>query len=160
MTGLVSRKRLDETVKTLAAFGTRHTLSDTSSGTRGIGAARRWVYGRFKDIAKKSARRMDVSYDWFTPDSSARVPKPVLMANVTATLHGSDPVAAKRVHVISGHLDSRASDVMNSSIDAPGANDDASGVAVTIEAAEILSRFPLDATVERITDLSCVRPVT
>jgi hypothetical protein len=147
MVVLVSRERIEETVRHLAAFGTRHTLSDTVSTTRGIGAARRWVHARFDEVRVASEGRLDVRDDFFVPDSSARVPRPRPMANVVATLTGRDPVARNRVYVVSGHLDSRASDVLDGGIDAPGANDDASGVAVVLEAARVLSRFPLDATV-------------
>lgn len=143
----VSRERLESTVRRLVEFGTRHSLSDTLSETRGIGAARRWVHRQFEELVPASNRRLSVAYDWFTPDSSARVPVRVPMASVVATLRGTAPAARDRVYVISAHLDNRAADPLDAVADAPGANDDGSGVAVVLEAARVLAGLPLDATV-------------
>lgn len=127
----------------LVGFGTRHTLSDTVSDTRGIGAARRWVQARFAAIGRDCGGCLEI----VTPSqtiSDVRIPKPTEVVNVVAVQRGtSDP---QRVIVITGHLDSRAGDVMNATIDAPGANDDASGVAAVIEAARVLSRHRFRAT--------------
>ncbi|HET7793380.1 MAG TPA: M28 family metallopeptidase, partial [Rhizobacter sp.] len=121
----------------------RHTLSDTKSDTRGIGAARRWVQARFVAMAKECGGCLEV----VTPSqtiSGARIPKPTEVMNVVAIQRGSgDP---QRVIVITGHLDSRASDVMDFTSDAPGANDDASGVAALMEAARVLSKHKFSAT--------------
>lgn len=127
----------------LVGFGTRHTLSDTVSDTRGIGAARRWVQARFAAIGRDCGGCLEV----LTPSQTItdqRIPRPTEVVNVVAVQRGtSDP---RRVIVITGHLDSRAGDVMNATIDAPGANDDASGVAAVIEAARVLSRHRFRAT--------------
>ena len=139
----VQPAELRATVEKLVGFGTRHTLSDTVSDTRGIGAARRWVQARFAAIGRDCGGCLEV----LTPSqtiSDVRIPKPTEVVNVVAVQRGtSDP---QRVIVITGHLDSRAGDVMNATIDAPGANDDASGVAAVIEAARVLSRHRFRAT--------------
>ena len=131
-----SQVELRMTITRLVGFGTRHTLSDTKSDTRGIGAARRWVKSRFEAIAKDCGGCIEV----VTPSqmfSGKRAPRPTEVMDVVAIKRGStDP---DRVIVITGHLDSRVSDVMNTTSDAPGANDDASGVAALIEAARLLS---------------------
>jgi hypothetical protein len=139
----VQPAELRATLEKLVGFGTRHTLSDTVSDSRGIGAARRWVQARFAAIGRDCGGCLEV----VTPSQTItdpRIPKPTEVVNVVAVQRGmSDP---QRVIVITGHLDSRAGDVMNSSIDAPGANDDASGVAAVIEAARVLSRHKFRAT--------------
>jgi hypothetical protein len=127
----------------LVGFGTRHTLSDTVSDTRGIGAARRWVQARFAAIGRDCGGCLEVLAPSQTI-TDQRIPRPTEVVNVVAVQRGtSDP---QRVIVITGHLDSRAGDVMNATIDAPGANDDASGVAAVIEAARVLSRHRFRAT--------------
>ncbi|HEX8656370.1 MAG TPA: M28 family peptidase, partial [Hymenobacter sp.] len=122
----ISAKNLEADIRKLVSFGTRHTLSDTKSPTRGIGAARTWVKSEFERYSKASGGRLTVEMDTFTvkPDGR-RINQPVLMANVLATLPGTDPTDT-RVILVSGHLDSRVSDVMNATADAPGANDDGS----------------------------------
>ncbi|HEX4177367.1 MAG TPA: M20/M25/M40 family metallo-hydrolase, partial [Rhizomicrobium sp.] len=128
----------------LVAFGTRHTLSDTLSDTRGIGAARRWVQGQFVDISKVCGGCLEIQ----TPSQTftgARMPKPVQVMDVLAIQRGtSDP---GRVIVISAHMDSRNSDPLDGTGDAPGANDDASGVSAVLEAARILSARKFPATI-------------
>ncbi len=140
----VSSGELRSTVQTLVGFGTRHTLSDTTSDTRGIGAARRWVAGRFAAISKDcgGCLAVETPAEVFT---GKRIPKPTEVMNVLAIQRGSSE--PERVVLISGHLDSRASDVMDATSDAPGANDDGSGVAAVLEAARVLSRYRLRATV-------------
>lgn len=139
-----SEAELRATITRLVGFGTRQTLSDTSSDTRGIGAARRWVKSRFEAISKECGGCIEV----VTPSqmfSGERIPTPVQVMDVLAIKRGKgDP---RRVIVMSGHLDSRVSDVMNNHSDAPGADDDASGVAALIEAARLLSKQNNDATV-------------
>ena len=134
---------LRATITHLAGFGTRHTLSDTTSATRGIGAARRWVKARFAAISHDCGDCLEV----ITPSqvfSGQRIPQPTEVMDVVAIKRGStDP---QRVIVMTGHLDSRASDVMDARSDAPGANDDASGVAALIEAARLLSKQDNRAT--------------
>ncbi|HEY2928494.1 M28 family peptidase [Piscinibacter sp.] len=126
-----------------SGFGTRHTFSDTRSDTRGIGAARRWVQSRFGAIARDCGQCLEI----VTPSqvvTGARVPQPSEVVDVLAIQRGaSDP---QRVILITAHLDSRVSDVMDSTRDAPGANDDGSGVAAVIEAARVLSKHKLRAT--------------
>lgn len=140
----VKAEELRSTVHTLVGFGTRHTLSDTVSETRGIGAARRWVAGRFAEIGRDCGGCLLIE----TPSETVngkRIPQPTEIMNVLAIQRGSSE--PERVLIISGHLDSRVSDVMDATSDAPGANDDGSGVAAVIEAARVLSRYPLRATV-------------
>ena len=138
-----SEAELRATITALVGFGTRHTLSDTKSDTRGIGAARRWVKARFEAISRDCGGCIEV----VTPAqtfSGKRIPTPTEVMDVVAIKRGKgDP---NRVIVMSGHLDSRVSDVMDASSDAPGANDDASGVAALIEAARLLSKQTNDAT--------------
>ena len=133
----------------MVSFGTRHSLSDTVSQTEGIGAARRWVAGKFRQFAQRHHADMRVELDPFvvTPDPRhPRVPYPITMKNVVATLRGSDP-RDSRILLVSGHLDSRNTDVMDSTGLAPGANDDASGVAVVLEVARVMSKKKLPCTV-------------
>lgn len=135
-------------IVTLAGFGTRHSLSDTTGDKRGIGAARRWVAHKLKDFSKRSKSNMRVELDPFDVTPNPRVPRipyRVTMKNVLGTLPGSDP-NDRRVILVSGHLDSRNSDVMDSTGSAPGANDDASGVAIVLELARVLSRKPFPCT--------------
>jgi hypothetical protein len=140
----VSAKNLEADVRKMVSFGTRHTLSDTQDKKRGIGAARVWVFNEFKKYSKAGGGRMTVEMDTFLmkPDGK-RVDKLTPMANVLATIPGTDPTD-KRVYIMSGHLDSRVTDVMNRTADAPGANDDASGVAAVMEVARVLAgqKFP------------------
>lgn len=143
----ISAERLMATVERLAAFGTRHTLSDTESDTRGIGAARRWILEQFESYAEDGAPRLEVSFDRHVlqPDGR-RISRETEIVNVMAVLPGSMPQARdRRVYVI-GHYDSRASDVMDAESDAPGANDDASGVALVMELAQVMSKRRWDAT--------------
>jgi len=140
----VKSENMEATVKKLVSFGTRHTLSDTKSATRGIGAAQRWVKSEFDNFALSSNGRLTSIIDYFTIKADGRrIKNDSQLGNVMATLKGTDS-ADDRVLIISGHLDSRATDVMDSSIDAPGANDDGSGVAAMMELARIMSKreFP------------------
>ena len=136
--------QLQATVQALVGFGTRHTLSETASPRRGIGAARRWVQSRFAEIGRGCGGCLTI----VTPSQTVtgeRVPKPAEIVDVVAIQKGTtDP---ERVIVLTGHIDSRVSDPMNATADAPGADDDASGVAVVIEAARILSRHQFPATI-------------
>ena len=136
----ISADSLKSHIAKMVGFGTRHSLSDTVSPTTGIGAARRWVASKFLQYRKQSGANMRVELDSFVvnPGVSQRVPYTVTMKNVVATIKGSDP-ADNRVILISGHLDSRNSDALDSINAAPGANDDASGVAVVLELARVMS---------------------
>lgn len=134
-------------INTLVSFGTRHTMSSTNDPKRGIGAARNWVMKKLKTYAKSTNGRMEVFIQNKTiqPDGK-RIDRPTDLGNVVAILHGTDP-NDKRVLMIGGHLDSRVSDVMNFKDDAPGANDDGSGVGAAIECARILSRSKFPASI-------------
>ncbi|MGY3041308.1 Zn-dependent M28 family amino/carboxypeptidase [Rhodanobacter sp. TND4EL1] len=138
-----SEAELRSTITQLVGFGTRHTLSDTTSDSRGIGAARRWVKRRFEAMSRECGGCIEV----ITPSqmfTGKRIPVATEVMDVVAIKRGrGDP---RRVIVMTGHLDSRVTDVMNSHSDAPGANDDASGVAALIEAARLLSKQDNDAT--------------
>lgn len=139
-----SPAELEATITRLVAFGTRHTLSDTVSETRGIGAARRYAAARFADYARACGGCLVID----TPATTVtgdRVPVPTEIVNVMAIQKGvSDP---DRVIIISGHIDSRNSDPLDARGDAPGANDDASGTAAVIEAARLLSQRKFAATI-------------
>lgn len=143
----VSRDSLEAYVKAMVSFGTRNTLSTQTNPKRGIGAARNWVLGRFNEFAKNSGGRLSAFIDTITlqPDNR-RVNRPILLGNVVATLKGTDP-EDNRVFIISGHLDNMRSNVMDSTGDAPGANDDASGVAALMECARIMSKHSFTATI-------------
>jgi Zn-dependent M28 family amino/carboxypeptidase len=136
--------QLQASIQALVGFGTRHTLSDTASNKRGIGAARRWAQARFEQIGRDCGGCLTV----VTPSQTVtgtRVPKPTAIVDVVAVQKGStDP---ERVVILTGHIDSRVTDVLNATADAPGADDDASGVAAVIEAARILSRYKFPATI-------------
>ena len=140
----VQPARLHASVVTLVGIGTRHTLSETQSETRGIGAARRWVASRFAAISKECGGCLAVE----TPSeifTGKRIPQPTEVMNVLGIQRGEGE--PNRVVLISAHLDSRVSDVMDATSDAPGANDDGSGVAAVLEAARVLSQYRLRATV-------------
>lgn len=143
LAGEVRPERMRADIQTMVDFGTRHTLSETRSETRGIGAARRWVQREFEAVSRDCGGCLTV----VTPSDTVtgrRVPTPTEVVDVVAIQRGTgDP---NRVIIISGHLDSRVTDVMNITDDAPGANDDASGVAAVLEAARILSKHRFDAT--------------
>nr|WP_314864290.1 M28 family metallopeptidase [uncultured Flavobacterium sp.] len=144
MVSEVSASNMETTIRKLVSFGTRHTLSDTKSNTRGIGAAQRWVKAEFDKYALGSNGRLTAKIDYFTVKADGkRIATDSQLGNVMATLIGTDPTD-NRVLIISGHLDSRATDVMNTTIDAPGANDDGSGVAAMMEISRIMSKreFP------------------
>ncbi|RZK20803.1 MAG: M20/M25/M40 family metallo-hydrolase [Pedobacter sp.] len=143
----VNQDSLKSYITKMVAFGTRNTLSDIKSKTKGIGAARNWVVTKFSQFAKQSDGRLTAFLDTttFQPDGK-RIDKPTLLGNAFAILKGTD-ANDKRVYVVSGHLDSRVTDVMNRTSDAPGANDDGSGVAGVIEAARIMSKYKFSATI-------------
>ncbi len=143
----ISPQRIEATIRKLVSFGTRHTLSETESPTRGIGAARRWIQAEFERCSREeSGGRLQVSMDEFVPPSGPRNPGSVPVVNVVATLPGAQAESRDRMYVVAGHYDSRVTDVMNSTADAPGANDDASGVAAVLEMARVMSRRQWDAT--------------
>ncbi|MGB8195004.1 MAG: M28 family metallopeptidase [Chitinophagaceae bacterium] len=143
----VNADSLKSYIYKLVSFGTRNTLSTTTHPTKGIGAAREWVAAKFREFAKLSDGRMTVQLDrWILQPDKRRIDTAVDMGNPMAWLKGTD-ANDDRIFIISGHLDSRATDVMNRTIDAPGANDDASGVAAVMECARVLSRQGFPATI-------------
>jgi len=141
----VSPQSLRETDAKLIGFGTRSSLSDTTSDTRGIGAARRWVKSRFEDISRDCKGCLEVVTPSQVFTGKRTPPQGVEIMDVVAIQRGTtDP---DRVIVITGHLDSRRSDVMDATGDAPGANDDASGVSALLECARVLSKYRFPATI-------------
>ncbi|MEU4215513.1 M28 family metallopeptidase [Actinoplanes sp. NPDC026623] len=137
--------RIGATVTRLAAFGTRHTLSAQDNPARGIGAARDWIFEQLSAYAAASGGRMTVELQSFIQPPASRIPEPTLITNVVATLRGDDDPG--RVYVVTGHYDSRVTDVMDATSDAPGADDDASGVAVIMELARVMATRHTEATI-------------
>lgn len=151
----ISPARIHQTIQTLVGFQTRNTLSSMEAnlppGT-GIQAAADWIYDQFQDISKTCGGCLEVRRDVFTADPSAaagspwanRIPHPTRLTNIYAILRGTDPAQANRMVLVTGHYDSRATNVTDALATSPGANDDASGVAVSLESARALSklRFP------------------
>jgi hypothetical protein len=127
-------------IERLVACGTRNTLSAWSDPARGAGCGRDAVVARLNEVAESSAGKLQVLVDTFEATSPRTNNKPAHLENVYGILPGSDPILSKVLFIVSGHFDSRASDVMDSSVDAPGADDDSSGVAVSLECARLLSR--------------------
>jgi Zn-dependent M28 family amino/carboxypeptidase len=143
----ISPDSLKSYISKLVSFGTRSTLSSTIDKKRGIGAAREWVVQRFNEFARNSSGRMTAYVDTTTiPADGRRVDVPTNLGNAMAVLKGTDP-NDERIYIISGHLDSRVTDVMNRTADAPGANDDGSGVAAVMECARIMSKHSFPATI-------------
>jgi Zn-dependent M28 family amino/carboxypeptidase len=143
----VSAERIKATVKTLTEFGTRNTFSDTISTTQGIGAARRWIKSEFETISKECDNCMDVFYqkDFVTKEGNSRVPHDAWIVNVVAIQRGTK--YPNKYVIMSGDIDSRASDTMDFTTDAPGANDNASGMAGTMEAARVLSAYKFESSI-------------
>ncbi len=146
----VSARRIQDTIETLVGFGTRHTLSsmitDLPAG-QGANAAADWIESQFKRYAEDCGGCLEVKRDAFTEGPEERVPAPTNMTNVYAVLRGSDPAQAARVVLVSGHYDTLMSDFIDGRSTAPGANDDASGVAVSLECARVLSKSKFPATI-------------
>ena len=143
----VSAKNVENTVRKLVSFGTRHTMSDTLSKTTGIGAARNWIKAEFEKYSAASGGRLKVEFDTFIqPADGRRVLKDATLKNVLAILPGTDPTD-NRVFIVSGHYDSRASNANDATSKAPGAVDDASGTAVTMELARVMSTQKYNATI-------------
>lgn len=142
----ISASRIEQRIRTLVGFHTRHTLSETVSNSRGIGAARRWIQRELQDCSKAAGGRLVVAMDEFMEPAGRRMPRAAQLVNVVATLPGVSPVSTERLFVVSGHYDSRNSDVMDAEGFAPGANDDASGVAAVMEMACAMAKHRFDAT--------------
>ena len=131
----------------LVGFGTRHTLSSQTDPNRGIGAARDYIRDQFQRFAARSNGRMSVELQSYVQPPAERVPEPTRITNVIATLQGTDPKSADRVYVVSGHYDSRVTDVLDATSDAPGANDDGSGTSAVLELARVMASRPSEATI-------------
>ena len=143
----VSSERLENDIQTLVGFGTRHTLSDTLSPSRGIGAARRWIKSEFESISDDCSNCLEVfeQKNYFTPKDGDRIVKPVWINNIVALQRGK--THPNRFIIMSGDIDSRISDPTNYTEDSPGANDNASGMAGTIEAARVLSNYTFENSI-------------
>ncbi|MBL0211840.1 MAG: M20/M25/M40 family metallo-hydrolase [Holophagaceae bacterium] len=135
----VDAARIHATVARLVSFGTRHTLSETASESRGIGAARRYLASEFGALAKLPGSRLQPFEDRFTADPGPRIPKAVELVNVGAVLPGTDASRTKEAIVLTGHYDTRASGALDASSDAPGAVDDGSGTALALELARAMA---------------------
>ena len=143
----VSAERIEQDITTLANFGTRHTLSDTLSQTRGIGAARRWIKREFDKISANCGDCLEVFYqkDLVKKGDNQRIVKDVWIVNVVAIQWGTKN--PNSFIIMSGDIDSRVSDPTDYTSDSPGANDNASGMAGTIEAARVLSKYKFDNSI-------------
>ncbi len=142
----VSSQNIEATIRKLVSFKSRHTLSDTTSKTEGSGAARNWIKAEMEKYATASGGRMTVQFDTFTQPKGNRIDKPVHLKNVLAILKGTDPDDT-RIYIVSGHYDSRVNDVMKPDAIEPGANDDASGTAVSMELARVMAKRSFPATI-------------
>ncbi|HEX8422171.1 MAG TPA: M20/M25/M40 family metallo-hydrolase, partial [Pyrinomonadaceae bacterium] len=147
----IDPRNIERTVRKLVSFGTRNTLSAQDNPARGIGAARDWLKSEFQGIAQTSGGRLTVELQSYTqeamPPPRGRIPQPTVITNVVATLRGTQPASAARMYVVSGHYDSMCTSPTDAVCDAPGANDDASGVAAVGEMARVMSRREVDATI-------------
>lgn len=143
----VSAERIERDITKLANFGTRHTLSDTISETRGIGAARRWIKSEFEKISANCGNCLEVSYqkDLVKQGINPRISKDVWVVNVLAIKRGTK--FPNRYIIMSGDIDSRVSDPNDFASDSPGANDNATGMAGTIEAARVLSKYDFESSI-------------
>jgi hypothetical protein len=151
----ITAARVQADIEKLVSFGTRSTLSaqDPASVAAGlgIGAAREWLKSQLEVYSKECGGCLEVKTDEFVQPAGERVPQPTTLTNVYAVLKGSDPEAAQRIVLVTGHYDSRITNVLDPAGEAPGANDDASGVAVSLESARALSKLKFRATIVFLT---------
>ncbi|HXJ86218.1 MAG TPA: M28 family metallopeptidase [Candidatus Binatia bacterium] len=147
----VSAQRIQADIENLVSFGTRLTLSaqdpESIAKGRGIGAAREWIKSEFERYSNECGGCLEVKTDSFTEQPVDRIPSPTEITNVYAVLKGTDPAQEKRIVLVTGHYDSRNSDTLDANGDAPGANDDASGTAVSLECARVLSKLKFPGTI-------------
>lgn len=147
----VSPERIRANIEKLVSFGNRSTLSAQDAPAiasgRGVGAAREWIKSEFERYSKDCGGCLEVKTDSFIEQPGERIAKPTEITNVYAVLKGADPENAKRMVLVTGHYDSRNSDNANVTDDAPGANDDGSGTAVSLECARVLSKLKFPATI-------------
>ncbi len=151
----VSAAQIQQTIAKLVSFGTRHTLSvnnpDAATSDQGIVAARKWIKSEFERYSAACGGCLEVQTDTFVQQPTARISVPTEIQNVYAILRGTDPAQAKRIYLVTGHYDSRNKDPLNSTNPAPGANDDGSGTAVSLECARVLSKHRFPATLVFLT---------
>src|SRR5271157_3733933 len=145
----VSPAQIQQTIEKLVSFMTRQTLSSDmpASSGKGANAAAAWIQSEFERYSKECGGCLEVKTDEFTQEPGPRIPKPTKITNVYAVLRGTDPANAGRIVLVSGHYDSRNSDTNNATDPAPGANDDGSGTAVSLECARVLSKQHFPATI-------------
>jgi Peptidase family M28 len=147
----ISSARIHANIESLIGFGTRSTLSGQDAAAiasgRGIGAAREWIKAQFEQYSKDCGGCLEVKIDSYTQQSGERLSQPTVISNVYAVLKGTEPGPTPRTVLVSGHYDSRNSDNFDITHDAPGANDDASGVAVSLECARVLSKLKFSGTI-------------
>ncbi len=147
----VSAERIRANVEKLVSFGTRLTISaqdpDAIGSGRGVGASREWIKSEFERYSKDCGGCLEVKTDAFTEPAADRIPQPTEITNVYAVLKGTNAENAKRIVLVTGHYDSRNSDTLDTKGDAPGANDDGSGTAVSLECARVLSKLKFPATI-------------
>jgi len=147
----ISAERLQQTVDKLVSFGTRSTLSaqddNSIKASKGVGAAREWIKSEFERYSKDCGGCLEVKTDSFLEQPADRIPKPTQITNVYAVLRGTDTKQAERIVLVTGHYDSRNSDNANATDPVPGANDDGSGTAVSLECARVLSKMKFPATI-------------
>lgn len=141
----VSAKNIENSVRKLVSFGTRNTNSEQDNPTRGIGAARDWIFSEFQKISKDCGNCLTVEKQTFLQPKANRIPDPINITNVFATLKGT--TNPERIYVVSGHYDSMCANPSDGKCDAPGANDDASGTAAVVEMARVMSKYKFDATI-------------
>src|SRR6202049_1700355 len=151
----ISAQRIQANIEKLVSFGTRSTLSaqdaESINAGRGIGAAREWIKSEFERYSKDCGGCLEVKTDGFTEEPTERIPKATEIINVYAVLKGTDAANAKRMLLVTGHYDSRNTDILDGKGDAPGANDDGSGTAVSLECARVLSKMKFPATIVFLT---------
>lgn len=147
----VSAARIQASIEKLVSFQTRSTLSTQDAASiaagHGIGAAREWIKSEFESYSRDCGGCLEVKTDSFTEAPADRIPQPTEITNVYAVLRGTDPENARRIVLVTGHYDSRNSDNLNTTDPAPGANDDGSGTAVSLECARVLSKLKFPATI-------------
>jgi Peptidase family M28 len=147
----ISPERIRQTIEKLVSFGNRSTISpqdeESIKEAKGVGAAREWIKAEFERYSKDCGGCLEVKTDQFVEQPGERIPKPTEITNVYGALRGSDPAQANRIVLVTGHYDSRNSDTFNGTDPAPGANDDGSGTAVSLECARVLSKYKFPATI-------------
>lgn len=145
----INAGNIERTIRKLVSFGTRNTLSAQDNPTRGIGAARDWLYSEFLKASENSGGRMKVEKQTFeqAPGKYPRIARTTTLTNVVATLRGTQSASENRLYVVSGHYDSMCTSPTDAECDAPGANDDASGTAAVLEMARVMAKYEFDATI-------------